>query len=741
MGPEPSWVVPAPAAPGPNASPDASVALYPLDDTQERVTAKTAERYRHFRYRPRSPVQVEEGSQVEIDFNPAFQRLVIHYVRVEREGRAVGTLAAREVKLVQREKDLEGRIYDGTLTALIVLHDVRVGDVVDCAYTVEGANPVLAGKYVGAFSVADRSFMASWRRRVVLPEARSLTVKNHGIELPAAVTTGGGWRVYTWERHDVAPIEPEDELPPWFDPAPSIEATEFGSWAEVAALFARTYAVEGAASPMLSAQIAKLRSMTGTAEDRLLAATRFVQDDIRYLGVELSLGGHRPFPPSTVLERRFGDCKDKSVLLVTILRALGFEAHTALVSTEKRRALDDALPSPVAFDHAIVEVAFEGHRSFIDPTSAYERGPLSARQPPDFERALILAPETRALVPIPRPGLKEPTQLVREVLTVADDGHAADLEVETTLRGAQADHARDLFAERTRKEIGRDYLNYYSKDDPTVSQTAELQVTDDERLDVVTVRERYHVAELWKDGQRELGATAIEEHLGAPRIKLRSMPYGVDFPLNVSSEMLVRFPFLFRTEPETLDVGDDHLHFRFEARARDRELSIRYELQSLDDTVAPAQAHRFFQVQDEMRRRAGYVLRRPEPVAGGSSSFETLKVVGLIACLPVLAGLVLGVRSLGRLSKRRRVQDRYRFEPGESAATAIEVASAAWASARVEGLRCSCGARYRRGSAEPAGSVIYGGRTLAVWAVACGDCQQRRSVFFAVGEGDAADTK
>jgi len=672
MGPEPSWVVPAPAAPGPNASPDASVALYPLDDTQERVTAKTAERYRHFRYRPRSPVQVEEGSQVEIDFNPAFQRLVIHYVRVEREGRAVGTLAAREVKLVQREKDLEGRIYDGTLTALIFLHDVRVGDVVDCAYTVEGANPVLAGKYVGAFSVADRSFMASWRRRVVLPEARSLTVKNHGIELPAAVTTGGGWRVYTWERHDVAPIEPEDELPPWFDPAPSIEATEFGSWAEVAALFARTYAVEGAASPMLSAQIAKLRSMTGTAEDRLLAATRFVQDDIRYLGVELSLGGHR---------------------------------------------------------------------SFIDPTSAYERGPLSARQPPDFERALILAPETRALVPIPRPGLKEPTQLVREVLTVADDGHAADLEVETTLRGAQADHARDLFAERTRKEIGRDYLNYYSKDDPTVSQTAELQVTDDERLDVVTVRERYHVAELWKDGQRELGATAIEEHLGAPRIKLRSMPYGVDFPLNVSSEMLVRFPFLFRTEPETLDVGDDHLHFRFEARARDRELSIRYELQSLDDTVAPAQAHRFFQVQDEMRRRAGYVLRRPEPVAGGSSSFETLKVVGLIACLPVLAGLVLGVRSLGRLSKRRRVQDRYRFEPGESAATAIEVASAAWASARVEGLRCSCGARYRRGSAEPAGSVIYGGRTLAVWAVACGDCQQRRSVFFAVGEGDAADTK
>jgi len=731
IAPEPSWVAPAPTAPTERAPADESVLEYLLDDTQERVTAKTVERYRHIRFRPRSPAQVEDGSQVELDFNPAFERLVIHHVRVERDGRALAALTAREVKLVQREKGFEERIYDGTLSALVFLHDVRVGDVVDYAYSVEGANPVLGGKYVTAFPVADQSYTASWRQRIVMPEARSLRVKNHGTDLAPTVATGGGWRVYTWERREVPPIEPEDDLPSWFDPAPSIEAGEFDSWAEVAALFVPIYANQGAPSEALAAQIAKLRAVKGTAEERLLEATRFVQDDIRYLGIELSLGGHRPFAPSTVLERRFGDCKDKAGLLVTLLRALGFDAKTALVNTVRRRALDDVLPSPLAFDHAIVQVTLDGRSTFIDATASYQRGPLSARQPPDFERALLVAPETRALVPIPRPRLTEPDHVVQETLTVSGDHHSADLEVETTNRGAEANRTRADLSQRTRKEIGRDYLNYYAQDYPTITQTAELQVTDDERANVVVVRERYHVAELWKDGQRELGATSINR-LKPPRITRRSMPYAVEFPLDLRTKVLVRFPAPPEIDPQTVDLGDDHLHFHFQSGVTGRELSVVYELQSLQDSVAPQEAQRFFQIQEEIRRRAGYTLHAPGAATVGSWFKTPGGVVSLILVgMAPVAGLMFGARS------RRRFRKRSRFASGESPATAIEVVSMNDLGARVEGLRCSCGSRYRRESAESADSLRYDGRTLEVWAVACGDCRQRRSIYFAAG-GDGS---
>ncbi len=728
IAPEPSWVVPAPIAPAERAPADESVREYLLDDTQERVTANTVERYRHIRFRPRSPAQVEDGSQVELGFDPAFERLVIHHARVERDGRAIAALAAQEVKLVQREKGFEERIYDGSLSALIFLQDVRVGDVVDYAYSVEGAIPVLGGKYVTAFPVADRSYTASWRRRIVMPEARSLRLKNHGTDLAPTVTTGGGWRVYTWERREVSPIEPEDDLPSWFDPAPSVEAGEFDSWAEVAALFVRLYADLGAPSKVLSAQIAKLRAAKGTAEERLLAATRFVQDDIRYLGIELGLGGQRPFAPSTVLERRFGDCKDKSFLLVTFLRALGFEAKTALVNTVRRRALDDVLPSPLAFDHAIVQVTVDGRSYFIDATASYQRGPLSARQPPGFERALLVAPETRALVPIPRPRLTEPDHVVQEILTVGADDHSADLEVETTDRGAEADRMRAEFSQRTRKEMGRDYLNYYAPDYPTIAQTAELQVADDEGANVVVVREQYHVAELWKDGRHELGATSINGRLKGPRITRRAMPYAVEFPLNTLTKVLVRFPAAPEIDPETIDLGDDHLHFHLQSGLRGRELSVVYELQSLEDSVAPEKAPRFFQIQDEIRRRAGYTLHPAGPETVEAWFKKPGGVVGLILMGAVpLAGLMLGARS------RRRFLNRSRFASGESPATAIEVVSMDDLGARVEGLRCACGSRCRRDSAEWTERLRYDGRTLEVWAVACGECRQRRSIYFAVG--------
>ena len=725
-------MVAAPTAPAERAPADESVLEYLLDDGQGRVTAKTVERYRHIRFHPRSPAQVEEGSQVELDFDPAFERLVIHHVSVERDGRAVAALAAQEVKLVQREKGFEERIYDGTLSALIFLRDVRAGDVVDYAYTVEGASPVLGGKYVTDFPVADQSYTASWRRRIVMPEARSLRVKNHGTDLVPTVTTGGGWRVYTWERHDVPPIEPEDDLPSWFDPAPAIEAGEFDSWAEVAALFVRLYSDLGAPSEALSAQIAKLRAVKGTAEDRLLAATRFVQDDIRYLGIELGLGGHRPFAPSTVLERRFGDCKDKAFLLVTFFRALGFDAKIALVNTVRRRALDDGLPSPLAFDHAIVQVTVDGRSTFIDATSSYQRGPLSARQAPAFERALLLAPETRGLVPIPRPRLTQPDHEVLEILTLGDDRHSADLEVETTDRGAEANRTRAELSERTRKEMGRDYLNYYSQDYPTITQTAEIQVADDERGNVVTVRERYHVAELWKDGRHELGATEIDGRLKGPRITRRSMPYAVEFPLNIRTKVLVRFPAAPEIDPETVDLGDDHLHFHLQVGVSGRELSVVYELQSLEDSVAPEKAQRFFQIQSEIRRRAGYTLHPPGAATVGAWFKTPGGVVGLILVGVVpLAGLMLGARS------RRRFLKRSRFASGESPATAIEVVGADDLGPRLEGLRCSCGSRYRRESAASADSLRYDGRTLEVWAVTCGECRQRRSIYFAVGQDDS----
>ncbi|MFX4929726.1 transglutaminase-like domain-containing protein, partial [Acinetobacter baumannii] len=80
-------------------------------------------------------------------------------------------------------------------------------------------------------------------------------------------------------------------------------------------------------TPVLMSVVEEIRKGGGTQSDQALRALQFVQEQIRYVSISIGPGAVRPADPATVLERRFGDCKDKTLLLVTILRALGIDAE------------------------------------------------------------------------------------------------------------------------------------------------------------------------------------------------------------------------------------------------------------------------------------------------------------------------------------------------------------------------------------------------------------------------------
>ena len=98
--------------------------------------------------------------------------------------------------------------------------------------------------------------------------------------------------------------------------------------------------------------------------------------------MELGDGWYLPAPPSTVLARGWGDCKDKAVLLSRLLETAGVKAYPALIDYGASTSFDPDFPRLSAFDHAIVAVArwsLDGGRDgrwlFLDPTL-----PLSDRR-------------------------------------------------------------------------------------------------------------------------------------------------------------------------------------------------------------------------------------------------------------------------------------------------------------------------------------------------------------------------
>jgi cellulose synthase operon protein C len=93
---------------------------------------------------------------------------------------------------------------------------------------------------------------------------------------------------------------------------------------------------------------------------RIAALADFARRQVRYVAVEVGLGGYRPHTPQQVMERLWGDCKDKALLLVDLLHEAGIEAYPALAKLDPEGRVDRDFPSPFQFNHMIVAVPAEG---------------------------------------------------------------------------------------------------------------------------------------------------------------------------------------------------------------------------------------------------------------------------------------------------------------------------------------------------------------------------------------------
>ena len=106
-------------------------------------------------------------------------------------------------------------------------------------------------------------------------------------------------------------------------------------------------------------KIKEIETANSSDEEKTKAALQFVQDDIRYMGIEIGENSHKPADPSKVFAQRFGDCKEKSYLLCVMLRAMNIDASPVLINTVSKKSISELLPAPTDFDHLTVRVKLD----------------------------------------------------------------------------------------------------------------------------------------------------------------------------------------------------------------------------------------------------------------------------------------------------------------------------------------------------------------------------------------------
>jgi cellulose synthase operon protein C len=239
---------------------------------------------------------------------------------------------------------------------------------------------------------------------LVHDKVRKLEVAIKGNVKEARVEQGDRV-IRTFSAEHVAPLVDEPLMPPPADVLQQVSVTTLNTWDEYLRWEKALLSDAFRTSPELEALAAKLTRGAATPRDKLDQLFHAVATDIRYQQeYETSIAGVRPHTAPVVLERGYGDCKDKAVLLIQLAKLSGLRLQFAVLRTTRAGQVRRDIPNQ-QFNHAIVYVPEQpgiDAAFFLDPTTdGLDMGNLRA----DDQGALALVMDSEGtgyrFIPIP----------------------------------------------------------------------------------------------------------------------------------------------------------------------------------------------------------------------------------------------------------------------------------------------------------------------------------------------------
>ncbi|GAT33525.1 transglutaminase-like superfamily protein [Terrimicrobium sacchariphilum] len=629
-GPAPAWAQPEKVPPPVDKKERNGSRVWLLQDEQNNAAEQTS--YHHYARQFSTKSSVENDSSITILVDPTYQHLVLNKLVIHRDGKEIDRLPDQEIRTLHREEQLDRNMFDGQLSVIMVLNDIRVGDVVEYAFTYEGENPIFGGKFMDSFGTIGDEPVSSLHYRLLWPRDRTLQVRSHNSDLaPTQNTLSDGTTEYRWTASNVRPLIPDDTLPDWYDPWGWVQLSEWKSWSDVARWGAPLYNTSEELPDEIKQEVARIRTLP-KPEDQIRAALWYVQDNIRYLGIEIGPNAHKPHALSEIVSRRFGDCKDKAVLLCAMLRDLGFQADPALVTTEGWLKHDNWLPSAWAFNHVVVHLSLDGKTYWLDPTEDNQGGALGDIYFPDYHQALVLRDDTTDLTEIKAGGYDKTVTDVKENYDFPDFSGLVNLSVETVYRGHAADVMRRNLENYSQEEITKNYRSFYGRDHENIQSVEVPEFTDDRSRNIITCREKYVIRDFWKNDDDEdhlkgkVDADIVSQRLSRPESSSREMPYALDYPARVNSVIELSFPRSMNFDSDSETVNDPSFHYSFTATPDGSRLTLRHKYEAKADHVPSYRMSGYLSNLDRAYGSTGYMITVPHSWTKGGTQEESEEV-------------------------------------------------------------------------------------------------------------------
>ncbi|MEM6632508.1 MAG: DUF3857 domain-containing protein [Bacteroidota bacterium] len=643
--PTPSWVKP--ISIGPDTVTENGAYQYLLLDLQGDLEEEHL--FSHYAFKIFNSEGVQSMSAIDATYDPTYQELFFHFIRIYREGEEIDKLNVKDFQLIQRETRMDRALYDGSLTAITNLTDVREGDIIEYAYSIVGFNPVNQGNFANTYYHQSTQPISRIFNRLLVPFGQSMRYRVFGDTKTPILSKQEGKQVYEWDIKGSTYKLYDNNTPLWYDPHNRISLSTFGNWKEVVdwALPLYTYDERRLTNVEISYPEGESQA------DSLLALIRWVQDDIRYLGFESGISGYKPNPPYKVFEQRYGDCKDKSLLLTALLRRKGLEAYPMLVHSTLGRQIEDDLPSPYAFNHCVVNFFYNGTEYFVDPTISNQGGALLTMTFPDYNKGLVIKPGQSELKTLPVS--PESRTSIYELITVDSIGGGASFHIRSIYKGTEADNMRDFFSSNAKASIQKQYVDFYSSLYPGIESVIVPSYDDDNRntTNELAVYEQYFIPDFWQEeagsltSYGEVYPIILASQIKYPKSAAREMPYDVGKPYLFEQTTELKMPEEWYVEANEYRAVGAGFSYYNSISGEDSIVYIRHEYEVTKEYISGDTVVDFLRKHDEIFDNLTYYVtyNRALGEAEGEGKFR-LSWLMVVLSMTVLLGAIVGAKKL-----------------------------------------------------------------------------------------------
>lgn len=364
-GPAPRWVKTSDPLPVPAEA--SGLVFVRNQDIQVHLDEQGQLHYTGYRIKILHANALQAGN-LSIAWDPASGAAVVHSIKVHRGSEVIDALNDTIFEILRREDQLEAAMLDGTLTAVARIADLRVGDELEFAHTVRFKDPTVGNKDAGLLYLPPVTSPGRYRMGLSWDEGQQPTIKMTDDLTPVAKKDE---RAVEIRFDNPVNLTPANDAPPRFYWQRIVEFSDYPQWSEISRRFAPLYnkASNLSASSSIKKEANRIAAAHGAALDRATAALKLVQQDVRYIYVGLDGGNLTPATADETWQRRYGDCKGKTVLLLALLAELGIEAEPVLANNAGNDdGLNERLPNPQMFDHVLVRARIDGKVYYLDGT-------------------------------------------------------------------------------------------------------------------------------------------------------------------------------------------------------------------------------------------------------------------------------------------------------------------------------------------------------------------------------------